>query len=124
MRKFLSAKSLASLIGKIISMSLTFGPIARFMTRNLYDLLNSRRSWYHHSRYQTLEITAQAGTELQLWLSNMHKYNRQNIWPCPAAVRLVYSDASSMEYSTPMPVVQNTVDNCRTWSTNITWIVV
>ena len=93
MRKFLPAKSLASLIGKTISMSLALGPIARFMTRSLYDVPNSRRSWY-----QTLEITAQAETKLQFWLSNMHRYNGQNIWPCPAAVRLVYSDASSTGY--------------------------
>ena len=28
----------------------------------------------------------------------MHKYNGQKIWPCPAAVILVYSYASSMGY--------------------------
>ena len=55
----LLAKELASLIGKIISMSLAFGPIARLMTRSLYATLNTRLSWF-----QQLEVTPQAKTEL------------------------------------------------------------
>ena len=89
----LLAKELASLIGKIISMSLAFGPIARFMTRSLYATLNTRLSWF-----QQLEVTPKAKTELQFWLCNVHKYNGQNIWHQPAAMRLVYSDASSTGY--------------------------
>ena len=89
----LPAKVLASLIGKIISMSLAFGPIARFMTRSLYAMLNTRQSWF-----QQLQTTPEARTELQFWLCNVHKYNGQNIWHHPAAVRLVYSDASSTGY--------------------------
>ena len=89
----LLAKELASLIGKIISMSLAFGPIGRFMTRSLYATLNTRLSWF-----QQLEVTPEAKTELQFWLCNVHKYNGQNIWHQPAAMRLVYSDASSTGY--------------------------
>ena len=36
------ARYLASLLGKIISMSLAFGPVTRFMTRSLYSVLGSR----------------------------------------------------------------------------------
>lgn len=89
----LPAKELASLIGKVMSMSIAFGPIARFMTRSLYAVLNTRQSWF-----QQLQITPAARTELQFWLCNVHKYNGQNIWHHPAAVRLVYSDASSTGY--------------------------
>ena len=89
----LLSKELVSLIGKIISMSLAFGPIARFMTRSLYATLNTRLSWF-----QQLEVTPEAKTELQFWLCNVHKYNGQNIWHQPAAMRLVYSDASSTGY--------------------------
>ena len=38
--KLLSARSLASIIGKIISMSLGWGTAARLMTRSLYAMLN------------------------------------------------------------------------------------
>ena len=40
------AKLIASVIGRIVSMSLGIGPIGRFRTRGLYRLLNSRSSWY------------------------------------------------------------------------------
>ena len=36
---------LASLIGKIMSMSLALGPVTRLMTRSLYGVLNSRVAW-------------------------------------------------------------------------------
>ena len=89
----LPAKTLASITGKIIAMSLALGPIARFMTRGLYSALNAMNSWC-----QRVQITPEALTELQFWLYNIHKYNGQNIWHSPAAVRLVYSDASSTGY--------------------------
>ena len=40
--KCISARKLASLIGKIIFMSLALGPVTRLMTRNLYAVLNCR----------------------------------------------------------------------------------
>ena len=39
MQDYAGARHIASLIGKIISMGLAFGPIARFMTRGLYAML-------------------------------------------------------------------------------------
>ena len=63
------------------------------MTRGLYSALNAMISWS-----QMVPITQQALTELQFWLYNIHKYNGQYIWHSPAAVRLVYSDASSTGY--------------------------
>ena len=92
-QSFLPARNLASIIGKIIAMSLALGHIARFMTRSLYSALNAMNSWS-----QMVQITPEALTELQFWLYNIHKYNGQNIWHSPAAVRLVYSDASSTGY--------------------------
>ena len=73
-QKFLPARQLASVIGKVISMSLALGSIARFMTRALYAVLNNRYSWY-----QFLEITPEALLELKFWLYNLQKYNGQNI---------------------------------------------
>ena len=68
--KLLAARNVASIIGKIIAMSLALGPIARFMTCGLYALVNNRHSWCHVLRIST---------ELQFWLFNLERYNGQNI---------------------------------------------
>jgi len=41
----IATRQLASVICKIISMSLGLGPIARLMTRSLYASLNKRTAW-------------------------------------------------------------------------------
>lgn len=38
----IKAKFLASITGKIISMSIAMGPVTRSMTRSMYALLNTR----------------------------------------------------------------------------------
>ena len=83
------ARLLASIVGKIISMGLAIGPIARFMTRNLYALLETRYAWCEH-----LHLNVEAIKELEFWKSSITKYNAQPFWRVPAAVRIVYSDAS------------------------------
>ena len=100
-----SARSLASLIGKIMSMALALGPVTRLMTRSLYAVLNSRTAWC-----QRLELTAEAAVELKFWLHEIEKFNGQRIWPRPSAVRVVYSDASSMGYG-------------GTWLNTATWLL-
>lgn len=92
-QKFIPARQLASIIGKIIAMSLALGPIARFMTRGLYGALNNRQSWC-----QLVEITSEALLELKFWLYNFAKYNGQSIWHSASTMRLVYSDASATGY--------------------------
>jgi len=76
-------------MGKIISLSLAVGPVARFMTRNLYALLNQRQCL---SDWLTLDEGAAA--ELQFWVLSLQQYNYQPIWRQPGAVHVVYSDAS------------------------------
>ena len=49
------AKILASLIGKIMALSIAVGPVARLMIRSLYSVLNSRKSWF-----QKLNISQEA----------------------------------------------------------------
>jgi len=85
----LMARHLASVVGKIISLSLALGPVTRFMTRSLYALLNRRQCWS-----DMLSLDPDAVAELQFWDSNLQKYNFQPIWRQPGAVRIVYSDAS------------------------------
>ena len=92
-RAHVGAKQLASIIGKIVSMSLALGPVARLMTRNLYALLNTRAAWCHE-----LRITSDALMEFQFWNQEIEKFNGQNIWQTPSAIRVVYTDASDTGY--------------------------
>ena len=85
----INAKTLASIIGQIISMSLAFGPVSRFRTRSLYAVLNSRWAWC-----EMLTLSLEAIEELQFWSSYLKDFNAQPIWHIPSAVRVVYSDAS------------------------------
>ena len=87
------ARCLASIIGKIISMSLGLGPLARLQTRSMYAVLNSRQSWC-----QSLRIIHGAKMELRFWLGQLEDFNGQNIWHSPSAIRVVYSDASDTGY--------------------------
>ena len=91
--KFLPAQSIASITGKIISMSIALGTVTRLMTRSLYALIATRRSWCH-----LLEISAEAKAELQFWSNQLEDFNGQDIWHSPSAIRLVYSDASNTGY--------------------------
>jgi len=81
------AKQIASVI---VSMSLALGSVSRLMTRSLYAVLNGRSSWC-----QKLSLTKEAQGEVEFWLARISEFNRQNIWPKPSALRLVYSDVSS-----------------------------
>ena len=59
-QEVLTARHLASITGKIISMSLALGTIARVQTRSLYALINTRESWC-----QKLRLSPEAKAELQ-----------------------------------------------------------
>ena len=85
----LHTKYLASIVGRIISMSVAIGPVARLMTRRLYGLLNTRQTWC-----DMLIVTPEAQAELEFWLREIAKFNGQDIWPRSSAVRVVYTDAS------------------------------
>ena len=88
-----TARSIASVTGKIISLSLALGPVSRLMTRSLYALLNSRQSWC-----SKLPLSQEAKSELQFWLGGLEGWNGQEIWHSPAAIRVVYTDASQTGY--------------------------
>ena len=91
--RLVSARNLASVVGSLMSISLAIGPVARFMTRSMYTLLETRLSWW-----ELLEITPEAKDELEFWQASLAEYNCQPIWHSPSAVRVVYSDASDTGY--------------------------
>lgn len=88
-----TARSIASITGKVMSMSLALGPVSRLMTRSLYTLLNNRQSWCSR-----LPLSQEAKSELQFWLGGLQSWNGQGIWHSPAAIRVVYTDASHTGY--------------------------
>ena len=90
-RSNIQPKVLASLVGKIISMSLGIGPITRLHTRSLYALLNSRLSW-------CTKLQVRPAAKEELILDNLEHYNRHKFWNAPSAVRVVFSDARSTGY--------------------------
>ena len=108
--KCVPARELASLIGKIISMSLALGPVTRMMTRKLYAVLNSRVAWCHK-----LTLSSDASQEIDFWISKIKHFNGRHIWPKPSAVRVAYSDASAMGYGGYMVEHGNLVANGQ-WS--------
>ena len=85
-----TARQIASVAGTIMSMSLALGSVSRLMTRSMYAVINSRKSWC-----QKLGLTKEAQDEVEFWLARISEFNGQDIWQKPSALRLVYSDASS-----------------------------
>ena len=104
------ARQLASVIGKIMSMSLALGPVTCLMTRNLYFVLNQKIAWC-----QNLSLTLEASQELRFWIKEIVKFNGHQIWPKPSAVRVVYSDASNTGYGGYIAEHGNMVANGQ-WS--------
>ena len=94
-KDLLPAKVIARLTGKIISMSIAIGSIARLRTRSLYATLLTRKSWH-----DILPISHEAKCELLFWHESLQHYNGQPIWRSPSAVRVVYSDASDTGFGT------------------------
>ena len=61
--KVVPAWQLASLIGKIMSISLALGTVTRLITHNLYAALNLSSSWY-----QEVTMTQELLLEVKFWL--------------------------------------------------------
>jgi len=77
----LKAQQLASVIGKIISMSLAIGPVAHLMTRSMYALLNTQQYWC-----RTLTLSPEVIRELSFWQSQISGIDGWEIWQSPSAV--------------------------------------
>ena len=98
----LRAKQIASIVGKIISMGIALGPVSRFMTRNLYAMLESRYAWC-----DVLEVSPHGRMELELTACIITTNNQYGI-----ALQL-------LEWCTQMQVIQGMVDTL--WSMVFMW---
>ena len=85
-------KQIARIAGKIISLGNCIGNVTRLMSRNLYVVINSSRSWNDH-----VYLNEEAICELRFWKNNLSKLNGIPLWPSiqkPSTI--VYSDASNV----------------------------
>ena len=92
-QRAIHVKRIATVAGKIISLSNCVGNVAKLMSRNLYALLNSAQSWFDH-----VQISEDVVIELKFWRENARKCNGIPIWPVKERPsKMVYSDASSVD---------------------------
>ena len=92
-RQRLPVRSLARVIGQIISMSRAMGPLCRMFTRHLYSVVKSSLSWN-----AWVVLPQKAVDEPCFWKANIHLANGQCMWFASSAVRVGYSDASGIGY--------------------------
>ena len=84
-------RKLASVCGKIVSLTNCVGNASRLTTRNLFAVINSASSWNSHGHLSFVSLT-----ELSFWRSNLASLNGIPIWPernKPSKIN--YSDASA-----------------------------
>ncbi|CAC5371805.1 unnamed protein product [Mytilus coruscus] len=92
-----SARNLAQVTGRIISMSPVIGNITRIMTRYCYMSIKSRMSW---DSYLVLESKSFVISELKFWLDNIANVNFKTLNQYSQSHVMIYSDA--MRKSTEM----------------------
>ena len=85
-----NARSLAAVVGQIVSLTPCVGDVTRIMTRSLYGVVNTKVS-----RNSTVELSKEAYAELMFWNQNVDSLNCRSPWLllCIPA-KFVYSDAS------------------------------
>ncbi|VDI13202.1 Hypothetical predicted protein [Mytilus galloprovincialis] len=88
---FVSARILAGVTGRVISMSPVIGNVTRLMTRNLYRLIESRVSWDYNFILRDQEVIG----ELQFWKHEISALNLKCFSEYKVPSIIVYSDASS-----------------------------
>ena len=59
----------------------------------MYTLIENRMFWGDH-----LKLTSEVRNELVYWLLGLDNFKSQSMWHSPAAVKVVYSDASDTAY--------------------------
>ena len=82
-------RTLASIVGQIISMGTAVGNIVRLMTRHCYCAIGNRSFWD-----QVVPIFPGVREELLFWSSNVNSLNGKFMSPKSSTVGIVYSDAS------------------------------
>ena len=88
---FVHVKVIASVVGQIISMTVSCGNVSQITIRYLHLIINSRRSWN-----SAVFVQDQGKGELYFWRDNLRTLNGVLFWPVPfVLLKALFSDASS-----------------------------
>ncbi len=86
-----SARTVASLLGQIISMSAVLGPLTQPRTRFCHLDVMQRTAWDQKTR-----VSTEALEEIVFWRDNLTHINRRNLEANTREFLLIYSDASAL----------------------------
>ena len=105
-----TARQLASVTGKIISIGLVLGNVTQLMTKYLHMCIMSRTSWDSYFSLSVNELT-----ELHFWKRNLPVMGVRPLINVSETSRVVYSDASSLACGGYTVGVGNSVCH-KSWS--------
>ncbi|VDI76706.1 Hypothetical predicted protein [Mytilus galloprovincialis] len=90
---YVTARSLAQVVGRIISMTPVIGNVARIMSKFCYMEIESRIGWdIPITGYKPVEVLS----ELKFWLENVTMINYRNLCHYSKSSVVIYSDASNI----------------------------
>ncbi|CAC5418188.1 unnamed protein product [Mytilus coruscus] len=100
------ARSLAQLVGRIISMTPVIGNVARIMSHFCYMEIESRIGWDNHiSGYKPLKVLS----ELKFWLGNIALIYCRKLCHYSKSSAVIYSDASNIAASAYTVKLENKI---------------
>lgn len=88
--KTTTARTLARFAGNVVSLWLPLGNMVKLMTKNIYYLIESRKSWEF-----SLNLTQAARTEVIFWLDNIKLVPTKKLLTHRLPETIILSDASS-----------------------------
>ena len=107
-----TARILARIAGKVISMSLVFGNITNLMLRYSHMAIITRTAWDYYFNIDNLVLS-----ELVFWKKNLNSLNLRNIEHKIVTERIVYSDASNTGCGGYIVNIQDSICH-RSWKGN------
>jgi hypothetical protein len=105
-----TARQLAVIMGKISSMHLVLGTVAKLMSKYVHMAVCTQHSWdfYFQLEHQVL-------SELRFWLVNLNCLSSRNLFKSCATTRICYSDASDTGCAGYEVSVRDSISH-RMWS--------
>jgi hypothetical protein len=85
----ISARDVARVVGKIISLGFALGPVTRLFTRSCYAFINSKPFWDAKA-----PLSVDVVSELKFWLSAIPTLERQTIRLSSLPAAILFTDAS------------------------------
>lgn len=92
-KKYCSAKHMSKLASQLSSMHLAIGPLVRLFTRHMYQLVETRETWY-----QPKFLNAEVKTEMLFWRDDIKECNGLTYKPKLITSKIVFTDASDFGY--------------------------